>query len=47
MGLFGDKTQDQDSGTGVEGEVERLSALPLPELADSPASNDVRTGGSA
>jgi len=33
MGLFGDKTQEQDSGTGVEGEVERLSALPLPELA--------------
>jgi hypothetical protein len=33
MGLFGDKTQDQDSGTGVEGEVERLSALALPALA--------------
>jgi hypothetical protein len=33
MGLFGDKTQDQDSGTGIEGEVERLSALALPVLA--------------
>jgi hypothetical protein len=33
MGLFGDKTQDQDSGTGIEGEVERLSDLPLSELA--------------
>jgi hypothetical protein len=33
MALFGEKKQDQDGGTGIEGEVERLSALPLPELA--------------
>ena len=33
MGLFGDKTQEQDSETGVDGEVQRLGALALPELA--------------
>jgi hypothetical protein len=32
MALFGDKKQDQDSGTGIEGELERLKALALPEL---------------
>jgi hypothetical protein len=33
MALFGDKKPEQDGDTGVEGEVERLGALPLPELA--------------
>jgi len=33
MALFGDKKPDQDSGTGIEAEVERLGALALPELA--------------
>jgi hypothetical protein len=33
MALFGDKKQDQDSDTGVEGEVQRLNALALPALA--------------
>jgi hypothetical protein len=33
MALFGDKKQDQDSGTEVEVEVGRLNALALPELA--------------
>jgi hypothetical protein len=33
MALFGDKKPEQDSGTGVEGEVARLGALALPELA--------------
>jgi hypothetical protein len=31
MGLFSDKKAEQDGDTGVEGEVERLGALPLPE----------------
>jgi hypothetical protein len=31
MALFGDKKQDQDSGTGIEGELERLNALALPD----------------
>lgn len=33
MALFGDKKPEQDSGTGIEDEVARLGALPLPELA--------------
>ena len=33
MALFGDKKEPQDSGAGIEGEVERLGALPLQELA--------------
>jgi hypothetical protein len=33
MALFGDKKPEQDGDTGIEGEVERLGALPLPELA--------------
>jgi hypothetical protein len=33
MALFGDKKESQDSGAGIEGEVERLGALPLQQLA--------------